>query len=148
MRNSDELDCKQLSVSTKYVATNILVLKTTTSTNDIACEYAAGGENDGLAVFAEEQIAGRGRGTNKWQTGVSDSITCSVILKDKGYSPELLSLSCAVAAAEAIGKLAGQKVTIKWTNDIIINNKKISGILVESKEHNDCRTFIIGIGIN
>jgi BirA family biotin operon repressor/biotin-[acetyl-CoA-carboxylase] ligase len=98
--------------------------------------------------LAEEQRGGRGRGGNKWVSGYGQSVLCSILLTECGLSAELLPLAIAVATAEAIGKCAKTEAKIKWPNDIILNNKKVAGILVESKKigkHNNC---VIGIGIN
>ena len=136
------------NLKTKRIAKKILVYKHTSSTNDIAAEYAKSKENDGLAIFAEEQTAGRGRAGNKWHSGRSDSILCSIVLTANKLNAELLSLTCAVAVAEAIGKPAKSEAKIKWPNDIILNGKKVAGILLESKTDNDGNTCIIGVGIN
>ena len=112
------------------------------STNDIAAEYAKEAKNDGLVIFAEEQTAGRGRAGNVWLTGSSDSIICSLVLANEKINGELLSLTCAVAVAEAID----ERAKIKWPNDIILNGKKIAGLLLESGPSKN--TYILGIGIN
>jgi len=178
---TDKLDPDKIrsNLRTKRVGRKILVYKSTSSTNDIAAEYAKNGKNDGLVVFAEEQTVGRGRAGAKWHSGHGDSILCSIVLTDSKCNPELLSLACAVATAEAIGKPGNTQARIKWPNDIILNGKKVAGILLESYPrhapgddvipakpvlsrlvpssvegvegagiHADCRTYIIGIGIN
>jgi BirA family biotin operon repressor/biotin-[acetyl-CoA-carboxylase] ligase len=135
----------QSDLRTRRIGKKILVYDSTSSTNDVAAEYANNKENDGLAIFAEQQTAGRGRAGNRWQTGRSDSILCSIVLTENRLPTELLSLTCAVAVAETIGKPAGSQARIKWPNDIILNGKKVAGILVESKPGGAC---IVGIGIN
>lgn len=147
MPKPDLLDADQIKaqLKTKRVGRKILIFSRTASTNDIAAEYAKNKRNDGLAVFAEEQTAGRGRAGSKWHSGRSDSILCSILLTDCTLNGELLSLTCAVAVAETIGKSA----KIKWPNDIILNGKKVAGILLESKiKDKSGNTYIIGIGIN
>lgn len=142
----DLLDVDEIksNLRTKRVGRKILVYNRTSSTNDIARRYALDKSNDGLSIFAEEQTAGRGRSGNKWYSRRSDSILCSIILIDNNLNAEFLSLTCAVAVADAIGKLA----KIKWPNDIIINGKKAAGILLEAIAENQTNTYIIGIGIN
>ena len=135
-------------LDTKRIGKKVLVYDSTSSTNDVAAEYARNVNNDGLVVFAEEQTAGRGRGKNRWLSGYGDSLLCSVLLAKCNLKAELLSLAVAVAVAEAIGKTGRYYSRIKWPNDIIINNKKIAGILLESKTHTNRRSFAIGIGIN
>jgi BirA family transcriptional regulator, biotin operon repressor / biotin---[acetyl-CoA-carboxylase] ligase len=146
MHKGDLLDPDKIrgGLNTRYVGSKIIVYKSTSSTNDIAAEYAKNKNNNGLTVFAEEQTAGRGRASNKWLTGKSDSLLCSVVLTGCVIKPELLSLACAVAVAEAIGNDA----KIKWPNDIILSGKKIAGILLESKTYKTHTAYVIGIGIN
>ncbi|MHC4456975.1 MAG: biotin--[acetyl-CoA-carboxylase] ligase [Planctomycetota bacterium] len=142
----DSLDPDKIkaNLKTKRIGGKILVYKTTSSTNDIAAEYAKNKENDGLVIFTEEQTKGRGRAAAKWHSGRADSVLCSILLTDCKCHPELLSLTCAVAVAEATDNNA----KIKWPNDIILNGKKAAGILLESKQINDSNAYILGIGIN
>lgn len=142
----DPLDPDKIkqNLKTKRIASKILIYNRTASTNDIAAEYAKNIKNDGLVVLAEQQTKGRGRAANKWQSNHGDSILCSILLTKSTLKPELLSLTAAVATAEAISEYA----KIKWPNDIILNNKKIAGILLESKPFPQYTAHIIGIGIN
>ena len=105
----------------------------TSSTNDVAAEYARNPDNNGLVVFAEEQTAGRGRTGATWQGGREESLLFSIALVDCRISNELLSLTCAVGVAEAIGQVGGCPAGIKWPNDIMLDGKKVAGILLESK---------------
>lgn len=150
MPKSDHLDPDEIraNLKTKRIGSKILVFNSTSSTNDIAAEYAKSKENDGLAVFAEEQTAGRGRSGSKWLSEPGESLLCSIVLTESNCGAELLSLACAVAVAEAIGKQGESQAQIKWPNDIILNGKKVAGILLESKTINARTAYIIGIGIN
>jgi BirA family biotin operon repressor/biotin-[acetyl-CoA-carboxylase] ligase len=151
---TDPLDPDKLkaNLKTSRIGRKVVVFDRTASTNDIAAEYAGNPQNDGLVVFAEEQTAGRGRAGNRWFAGYGHSLLCSIVLTQSVLSPELLSLTCAVAAAEAIGNPA----TIKWPNDILLSGKKVAGILLESSaavptcgtQQETHRTYIVGIGIN
>ena len=145
-QNNDPLDPDKIkaNLQTARIARNVIVFNSTSSTNDIAAEYAANNQNDGLAIFAEQQTQGRGRAANKWLSPPSESILCSILLTDCPLSAELLSLTAAVAVAETIG----QSAKIKWPNDIFLNDKKIAGILLESKPQDYGPAYIIGIGIN
>lgn len=150
MPETDCLDSDKIkaNLKTKRIGRKILIYSRTSSTNDIAAEYAKNKENDGLVIFAEEQTAGRGRFGTKWHTGRADSILCSVVLTDCKCTAELLVLTCAVAVAEAIGKPGGSEAKIKWPNDVRLNDKKVAGILLESKTTNAGTVYILGIGIN
>ncbi len=163
----------KVNLKTKRIGRKVVVYASTASTNDVAAQYAKSKNNDGLVVLAEQQIKGRGRSGNKWVAGNGDSVICSILLLDvarasspckhgqdgratSGINAELLSLTIAVATAEAIGKCTKAEAKIKWPNDIILNNKKVAGILVESKKAGPSTTlragkhtaYIIGIGIN
>ncbi len=142
----DPLDPDKIkqNLKTKRIAGKILVYSRTASTNDIAAEYAKNIKNDGLVVLAEQQTKGRGRAANKWQSNHADSILCSILLTNCELDAEMLSLTAAVATAEAIDDSA----RIKWPNDILLNNKKVAGILLESKPFPQYTAHIIGIGIN
>ncbi len=148
--NVEPLDPDKIkaNLNTRRIGKKILVYNSTSSTNDIAAEYAANKKNDGLAIFAEEQMAGRGRAGAKWISDRADSILCSIVLSKTKCSAELLSLTLAVAIAEAIGKLGSKPAKIKWPNDIIVNDKKVAGILLESKIYNSHTIYILGVGIN
>ena len=147
---TDELDPDKIkaNLKTKRIGGKILVYNRTSNTQTIAAEYAKNKGNDGLVIFAEEQSEGRGRADNKWYGSRSDSILCSIVLCTGGSRTaptEMLSLTCAVAVAEAIGSLAKGDAKIKWPNDIMLNGKKVAGILLESKTDNTGNTCIIDI---
>ena len=151
-QRTDLLDPDKIkaNLKTKRIGGKILVYDSTSSTNDIAAEYARNKRNDGLVVFAEEQTAGRGRAGNQWLSGRADSILCSIVLIENKLNAELLSLTSAVAVAETIGKPGRSRAKIKWPNDIMLNGKKVAGILLESKSLpiSKSKIYIVGIGIN
>jgi BirA family biotin operon repressor/biotin-[acetyl-CoA-carboxylase] ligase len=136
------------NLKTRRIGRKIVVYASTSSTNDVATKYAKSKNNDGLVALAEEQVKGRGRSGNKWVTGKGDSVICSILLTESPIDAELLSLTIAAATAEAIGKCVKAEAKIKWPNDIILNNKKVAGILVEAKKTGKHTAYIIGIGIN
>ena len=146
MPATDQLDHDKIraNLKTRRIGKQILLFTSTSSTNDVAADYAQKKSNDGLAIFAEEQTAGRGRAANKWLAPRSQTILCSVLLTDSPLDPELLSLTAAVAVAQAVSPSA----KIKWPNDIFLNAKKVAGILLESKPQTYGPARIIGIGIN
>ena len=145
---SDLLDPDKIkaNLKTRRIGRKILVYSSTSSTNDIAAEYAKSDANDGLVVFAEEQSAGRGRACAKWHGNHAESILCSIVLADCNMGAELLCLTCAVAVAEAIGKARSAQAKIKWPNDIMLSGKKVAGILIEKCEI--VSGYVVGIGIN
>jgi BirA family biotin operon repressor/biotin-[acetyl-CoA-carboxylase] ligase len=136
------------NLNTSRIGSEVLVFASTASTNDLAWHYATKKANDGTVVFAEFQTAGRGRGANKWLAQKGQGVLCSVLLMDEETPAEMLILASAVAAAEAIGRCGKKNPRIKWPNDILINNKKLAGILVESKQLRGKTNYVIGIGVN
>lgn len=150
MPGDDRLDPDriQANLRTKRIARKVLVYDRTASTNDVAAEYARNPDNDGLVVFAEEQTAGRGRGGTTWHSRHGDSLTFSVLLIDSDVKGELLSLTAAVASAEALGHVGGCQTRLKWPNDIILAGKKVGGILLESKRTGTSTSHVVGTGIN
>jgi len=122
------------------------------STNTVAMAAAAEGAPEGSVFLAEEQTAGRGRGANSWQSPRSTGIYCSVILRPALPPSDVLALSLAVGlAVEAAIHNVDSRVPIdlKWPNDILINGKKVCGILAEmNAEATRVRYIVVGIGIN
>lgn len=137
-------DIIQNQLSTKSIGRKIVVYKSTSSTNDIAWQYANNSGNNGLAVFAENQTKGRGTRGRKWYDRPGHSILCSILLLDSPLNSETLTLAAAVAINHAIEKTCHCRTLIKWPNDILLDGRKLAGILVEARE-NKC---VIGIGIN
>lgn len=136
------------NLNTRRIGKRILVYNSTISTNDIAAEYAKNKQNDGLVIFTEQQTKGRGRTGSKWLSGYADSILCSIVLTDYKFNPELLSLTAAVAVADGLGKIGPHEAQLKWPNDILLNDRKVAGILLEAKTNKNSVDYIIGIGIN
>ena len=131
------------------IGSQIIVYKSTSSTNDIAAEYAKGGKkNDGLVVFAEQQTAGRGRRANKWLSQSGKSILCSILLCDSAIAPHIITIASAVAVAETFPRCGRAEAKIKWPNDILLNDRKVAGILVEGITKANQKFYVLGIGIN
>lgn len=131
----DRLDPDRIGVRlrTRRIGRKVLVYERTASTNDVAAAYATNEDNDGLVVFAEEQTAGRGRTGAQWQSPYGESLLFSLLLIGCPPAGEMLSLTCAVAIAEALGTVGGRHARIKWPNDVLLAGRKVCGILVESK---------------
>jgi BirA family biotin operon repressor/biotin-[acetyl-CoA-carboxylase] ligase len=122
----------------------------TDSTNKRARALAMEGYPEGTVIVAEEQTDGKGRRGRSWYSPINQGIYMSVILRPTFPLRQIsrLSLLAAVALAEALEE-TGLKPGIKWPNDILINGRKIAGILSEAITDMDSIEFIIlGIGIN
>ncbi|WP_246625013.1 biotin--[acetyl-CoA-carboxylase] ligase [Fictibacillus nanhaiensis] len=121
------------------------------STQEIAHSLAREGAVEGSIVLADEQTGGRGRLGRAWQSPSGTGIWMSLILRPKiplQKAPQL-TLLIAVAASKAIEKVTGLEAAIKWPNDLLINGKKVAGILTELQaEADSIHSVIVGIGIN
>jgi BirA family biotin operon repressor/biotin-[acetyl-CoA-carboxylase] ligase len=122
------------------------------STNTIAMEAASEGALHGSVFLAEQQTAGRGRGSNQWHSAESAGIYCSVILRPALPPSEVLVLSLAagLAVRAAVQEIDSKLVPdLKWPNDLLIGGKKFCGILTEmNAEATRVRHIVVGIGIN
>lgn len=130
------------------VGRKVVMFKSTASTNDIAWEHASNPAHHGLCVLAETQTQGRGRRGRSWQSRPGESLLCSLLLIDQPIEAELLTLTAAVATAEAISGLCGLNVSIKWPNDVLAAGKKLAGILVEKRTVKGRTCFVVGVGVN
>ncbi len=122
------------------------------STNTAAMAAAAEGAPEGSVFLAEEQTAGRGRGANTWQSPRSTGIYCSVVLRPALPPSDVLVLSLAagLAVRSAIQQVDSRvSADLKWPNDVLIDGKKVCGILTEmNAEATRVRYIVVGIGIN
>lgn len=121
------------------------------STNNTALALAGEGAAEGTVVVAEEQTAGRGRFGRKWFSEKSSGIYASVILRPK-LSPAdapALTLMAGLAAHRALSAATGLEVDIRWPNDLLVNHKKVCGILTEmNAELGRLHHVVLGIGVN
>jgi BirA family transcriptional regulator, biotin operon repressor / biotin---[acetyl-CoA-carboxylase] ligase len=136
---------------TKIVGRDIHVFQETTSTNDVIEKLARDGVREGVVVFAESQTRGRGRLGRKWVSPARKGLWFSILLRPNLRPQETTQLTVASATAlrRAIFQQTRLPVEIKWPNDILINGKKVAGILTEmSAELDRVRHVIPGIGID
>lgn len=139
----------QERLCTKYFGKNISYFVETTSTMDRAAEAAKQGAVEGTVVITEEQTAGRGRLKRTWSAPAGSSVLMTPILRPSFELLGKLALMAALAVVDAIESTTGLRAGIKWPNDILINSKKVSGILVESEiKGQEVEYAAIGIGIN
>jgi len=116
-----------------------LHLRATTSTNDRARELAQAGAPHGTLVTAAEQTSGRGRQGRTWTAPPGSALLLSVVLRDP---PALLPL----AAALAVSEVSGAGAQIKWPNDVLLDGRKVAGILAEGRPQDGWA--VLGIGLN
>ena len=138
-------------LQTKFIGRKIYYYESLGSTMDMALPLGIKGEPEGAIVLAEAQTKGRGRLGRQWVSPKYKGIYASIILRPK-ISPQaapILTLLSAVSICEAIKEVTQIEAQIKWPNDILINNKKLGGILTElNAEMDEVRFVVIGIGLN
>ncbi|WP_427138702.1 biotin--[acetyl-CoA-carboxylase] ligase [Psychrobacillus psychrodurans] len=139
------------NLKTKQLGRTIEYYTTCESTQIIAADKAREGAPHGTVVIAEEQTDGRGRLDRSWNSTANKGIWMSVIIRP-AISPQFaaqFTLVSAVAITQAIQEVTNLTPEIKWPNDILINGKKVTGILTELQADMDIvHSIIIGIGVN
>jgi BirA family transcriptional regulator, biotin operon repressor / biotin---[acetyl-CoA-carboxylase] ligase len=120
------------------------------STNAVAMRLAEEGATEGTLVLAESQTAGRGRLRRVWQSPAGCNLYFSVVLRPAITPTEAASLTFvgAVAAFSALSRYCSGGIEIKWPNDILINRRKVCGILTEMKTDGRNVEVVMGVGIN
>ena len=140
----------QTNLETSFIGRNIEYYSFTDSTNDDAFELISNDEAvNGMLIITDYQRKGRGRRNNTWISSPGNNLTFSLILKEKDRQKlELFSILSGIAIVKGIKKFTDMQCSLKWPNDIILNNKKIGGTLIETKNKNTDIYSVIGIGIN
>lgn len=138
-------------LSTSFLGRELKFFNTVDSTNTMLKALAGQGASEGTAVVADAQEKGRGRLGRSWMSSPGLGIWLSFLLKPDLHPAMLqsLTLAAAVAVCRAIEPFTAEKPGIKWPNDILINGKKVCGILTEmSAEADRVMWVVIGIGVN
>ncbi len=138
-------------LQTKWVGHQIHYLKETNSSNEVGKGLADKGCADGTVVVAEEQTRGKGRLARGWFSPMGCGVWCSVVLRPPFMPSEAskCTLLAAVAVIKAINRYKGVNAKIKWPNDVLLEGKKMVGILTEmSAEFGKINYIVIGTGIN
>lgn len=136
------------NLGTHFVGQRVIYYPTLTSTMAVAKREAQQGAAEGTVVIAGEQTAGRGRLNRAWLSP-RGSLALSIILYPKLEYLSSLIMIASLAVVRSIEKATGLKPQIKWPNDVLINGKKVCGILIESDvQKNKVGYAVIGIGIN
>lgn len=123
----------------------------TESTNTDALAAARAGAPHGSVYFADEQLAGRGRGGHAWHSAAGEGLYVSILLRPPIPAARLplLPLAAGLGAASAIGIAVSLNTDIRWPNDLLIGPRKVGGILVEAKTlASEVDFAVLGIGIN
>lgn len=120
--------------------------RVTDSTNERARALAEAGAPHGTVVTATEQTAGRGRQGRTWSAAPGEALLLSAIVRGLEPRHTLLPLMAAVAVCEAVEAVADARCKIKWPNDVWVERRKLSGILVEARSA--AGWAVVGVGVN
>lgn len=145
-----EAEIKSL-MHTDWVAKEVLYFDTIDSTNTKAQELAEKGYPSGTLVVADKQDSGKGRRGRSWVSPSGTGIFMTLMIKPdiNPNNASMLTLVAALAVAKAITSVTGEEAMIKWPNDIVVNSKKVCGILTEMNAQFDyINNIVVGIGIN
>lgn len=135
----------------KIIGRDIIYFDTLSSTNTYAMKLSENGCKEGIIIISNSQSSGKGRFDRTWVSPPNKNLYMSIILKPY-VSPEeaaILSLMTAVSCVKGLRKISTINTSIKWPNDIVVNDKKLGGILIETRSENKKISIaVIGIGIN
>ena len=140
----------QANLQTSFIGQNIEYYSFTDSTNDDAWKLISNNESkNGTLIITDYQKKGRGRRDTKWISAPGKNLTFSLILEEhNNENLGLFSILSAISIVKGIKKFANIDCTLKWPNDILLNKKKIGGILIETKKKHNIIYLVIGIGLN
>jgi len=127
----------------------IIHFSSLSSTNDVARELSLRGEEEGTVILADVQTKGRGTKGRAWYSAPSLGLYVSLILRPSRPDLSLLPLAMGLACREAMAETYNLKVHLKWPNDLIIDQKKVGGLLIESSFSGSRPLYaILGFGLN
>ena len=128
----------------------LIFLKECNSTNDEILKFLDASKEETQALYTFNQTQGKGQYGNSWECSENLNLAFSIAFPSGQYETHLhlFNFRTAILLADFLANMTKTRVDIKWPNDIIINNKKVSGILTEKKSVSETPYFIIGIGLN
>ena len=139
-------------LTTASMGRKVIYYRSIGSTNDVARELATQGAPEGTLVIADEQTAGKGRLGRRWLAPAGTSLLMSLLFRPHFlalYQAQRLTMVCSLAVAEAIGRVTDLMAAIKWPNDIVVQGKKVGGILTELGATAEGLDYVIvGLGLN
>ena len=140
----------QKYLHTKTLGCELIFQPQTNSTNEDAWEYIQNGISHGSLFLTDTQTDGKGRRDNKWFSTLEKSLTFSFILHSKLELEKmgLLPLLTGISIVRGIESATAIQTGLKWPNDIMLNEKKMGGILIESKQIRNGLGVVVGVGLN
>lgn len=144
-----DLASVERSLTTSFMGRRVVYLTSTRSTQDVARVESEAGCPAGTAVVAEEQTGGRGRFGRAWVSPAGKNLYLTLVLRPPLERLRSLSIVSPLAVALAVEDVTGLSPRIKWPNDVLLNGRKLAGVLIESEiEGAEVKHALIGVGLN
>ena len=147
MFNIENFDIK---LETNFVGRNFIYSEESESSNSYLLEKPNNFKN-GTVYLTEYQNSGKGRLNRPWHSNKGQNLTFSILISENidEYNPNFINLAASLAVSSSIENLYQVKTLLKWPNDVLVDNKKISGILLESiSQSGEINKIVVGIGVN
>jgi BirA family biotin operon repressor/biotin-[acetyl-CoA-carboxylase] ligase len=150
LRYALDIDALSLLLETQYFGRRdrLSYLPTVESTNTLAMQLARARPDEGLVVLTDSQTAGKGRQGRRWVDVPGCNVLMSIALRPS-FPPHLLVMMASLAVVDAIASVCDMQAVIKWPNDVLIEERKVAGILIETSHDAQGQMLaVIGIGLN
>jgi len=144
------LEALQRNLQTQYfgVGDRLLYLSTVESTNTLAMQLAYERPEEGLVILTDSQTAGKGRRGRRWVDVPGCNVLMSILFRPL-FPPHILVMITSLAVVDTIADICQVSATIKWPNDVLIEDQKVAGILIETSHDSSGRMVAVaGIGVN
>ena len=149
------IDNIRSTLATTHLGQHLFLHREIPSTNSEAMALAQAGSAHGTVVVADRQTAGRGRQARAWFSPPDVNLYCSILIRPTELHIPLadwlswIPLTAAIASAEAVHTVTGVSLSLKWPNDLLLNGKKVGGILCESGTGCERQPYVVvGLGLN
>ncbi len=138
------------SLPGQLVGSNIISYDLVDSTNEVLKKLITNDTPNGTVIVAQAQTQGKGRFNRTWHSERGSGIYCSILIyhPTKIKNLPIITLMAGIAVIETINKFSNIAGSLKWPNDVLINNKKVAGILTENISHSNYKAIIVGVGVN
>ena len=150
LRGALDVDALARSLETRYFGRGdrLSYLPTVESTNTLAMHLARERPDEGLVVLTDSQTAGKGRQGRRWVDVPGCNVLMSITLRPS-FPPHLLVMLASLAVVDAIAEVCKTQAAIKWPNDVLMEERKVAGILIETSHDAQGQLIaVLGIGIN